>query len=257
MPWTFAHPAAVLPLRSLCPRWLSWPGLVIGSLAPDLSYYVGAHAQWSAFCHTARGVVTLCLPVSLLLLLLVQRFCRPLTVLLPAPHREILRDQFRPPVRAAWPALMIAIVSILLGAASHLLWDSFTHAGRWGAALLPALNRPVFVALGQQVPLFNVLQHLSTAIGVAALAAVYWRAARARRPAAPGPLDALRRRRLLACAAGATAVGVVSAWLLTPATQSSYASHLLVHAVVWSTSCLAVLYTLCSLAWWRRRGDDA
>ncbi|MFX7840593.1 DUF4184 family protein, partial [Acinetobacter baumannii] len=29
MPWTFAHPAAMLPLRRLCPRWLSWPALVL------------------------------------------------------------------------------------------------------------------------------------------------------------------------------------------------------------------------------------
>jgi hypothetical protein len=35
MPWTFAHAAAVLPLRRCCPRRLHFPALVIGSLTPD------------------------------------------------------------------------------------------------------------------------------------------------------------------------------------------------------------------------------
>ena len=36
MPFTLAHPAAVLPLR----RWLWFPGLVAGAVAPDVGYYL-------------------------------------------------------------------------------------------------------------------------------------------------------------------------------------------------------------------------
>ena len=57
MPWTFAHPAAILPLRSLCPRWLSFPALILGAMAPDISYYVGMHGQWRTFCHTPEGIL--------------------------------------------------------------------------------------------------------------------------------------------------------------------------------------------------------
>jgi hypothetical protein len=55
--------------------------------------------------------------------------------------------------------------------------------------------------------------------------------------------------------ASAAASGAGAAWLLTSPAQPDYASHLLVHTVVWSTSCLAVLFVLGSLAWWQRRGD--
>src|SRR5262249_43651981 len=38
MPFPLAHPAAVLPLRRFCPRFLSFPVLFMGSLSPDAGY---------------------------------------------------------------------------------------------------------------------------------------------------------------------------------------------------------------------------
>lgn len=255
MPWTFAHPAAILPLRSLCPRWLSFPGLILGAMAPDLSYYVGLHGKWSAFCHTPEGVATVCLPLSLVLLALLLRFSGPLTVLVPAPHRAIVRGQLQQPVRAMWLNLAIAVLSILLGATSHLLWDSFTHPGRWGTELLPWLNQPVFVIVDRDLRVATLLQHLSTVMGVAALAIVYRRALRAPRQATPPRHDARRTRLLLACLGVAATVGALSAWALTPAAEPDYAAHVVVRTVVWSTSCFATLFVIASWAWWRRRGD--
>ena len=40
MPATFAHPSAILPLRRLCPTYLDFSALVIGSLAPDVGYFL-------------------------------------------------------------------------------------------------------------------------------------------------------------------------------------------------------------------------
>lgn len=254
MPWTFAHPAAILPLQPLCPRWLSWPALILGSMAPDLSYYVGLHGWASTFCHTPLGVVTVCLPVSLLLLLLMLSFSAPLTILLPEPHRAIAREALGPRRRADWASLATAVLSILLGAATHVFWDSFTHPGRWGLEWLHALNRPAFAAVDRHVHVVSLLQYLSTVVGVAALAVMYRRALRARPRAAPTRRDAQRVRVLLACLAGALAVGALSACALTPA-QPAYIAHLLVHTVVWSTSCFATLFIIASWAWWRRLGE--
>src|SRR5262245_12295755 len=145
MPWTFAHPAAVLPLRLFCPRWLSLPALILGSLAPDLGYYAGL-SDGAAFCHTPLGIATGCLPVSFLLLGLLLRFHLPLTVLLSAPHRQLIRAQLQPMAQPAPLAAAVAAASILLGATSHVLWDSFTHAGRWGVSLLPWLDLQLFAA---------------------------------------------------------------------------------------------------------------
>ena len=44
MPWTFAHPAAVLPFRRIVGRQLPLLGLVVGSMAPDMGYFAGQYA---------------------------------------------------------------------------------------------------------------------------------------------------------------------------------------------------------------------
>lgn len=248
MPWTFAHPAAILPLRPLCPRWLSWPGLVLGAMAPDLSYYVGLHSRGSAFCHTALGVVTVCLPVSLVLLALLHRQAGPLTVLLPEPHRTRVRGALRLPARAAWVQVAVAVLSVLIGAATHLLWDSFTHQGRWGAELLRT-------ALGRQLHIASLLQDVSTVLGVAVLAIAYRGHGRAQPPAPPAADDRQRSRLLRATLALAIAIGAGSAWVLTPATLPAHEAHRIVRGVVWSTSCFATLYVVASVAWWWRRRD--
>jgi hypothetical protein len=255
MPWTFAHPAAIVPLRSLCPRWLSFPALILGAMAPDISYYVGMHGRWRAFCHTPEGILTACLPLSLLLLALLLRFAEPLTVLLPEPHRTLVRGQLQAPPHPAWRAWMVAALSVLIGAATHVAWDSFTHSGHWGTELLPELDEVLLEAMDRPFYVTHLLQHLSTAVGVAALAVMYRRALRNGPPPARSPLDISRKRLLLACGVAATVVGAASAWALTPASMPAYTSRLLVRSVVWSTSCFAALFVIASAAWWRRYGD--
>jgi hypothetical protein len=69
MPWTFAHPAAVLPLRPL--KRLPFGALAIGSIAPDIAYYFGRF-DLAAAAHTLPGIVTLCLSIGLALIALVR-----------------------------------------------------------------------------------------------------------------------------------------------------------------------------------------
>lgn len=255
MPWTFAHPAAILPLRRLCPRWLSLPALILGAMAPDMSYYIGMHARWRAFCHTPEGVVLACLPVCLLMLALLLRFARPVTVLLPEPHRTLVLDQLQAPPRPAWAGGVVLVLSVLLGAATHLLWDTFTHDGTWGTAWLPELDEPLWIALDRPFHLTHLLQHLSTAAGVVVLAFTYRSALRDRPQPTQRMHDPQRTRVLLACVGVAIIVGAASAHALTPTTLPAYSSHLLVRTVVWSTSCFITLFVIASAVWWRWRGD--
>lgn len=255
MPWTFAHPAAILPLRSLCPRWLSLPALILGAISPDLGYHL-ALFDWARFCHTPLGIVSGCLPLGLLLLALLTRWHRPLTVLLPAPHRQLLRAELQPTAHAA-PWLAVAVWSLLLGTATHVVWDAFTHAGRWGVLLLPGLNEPLFSAVGRQFRVYNLLQHLSTAVGLAALALAYRRCLRGQPPAPYSAHERQRAQLLLAGLAGAVASGAGLAWALTPIGQPGSQSHLVVRTVIGSTTGFALFFFIGSLAWWQRRGDDA
>src|SRR5688572_17618808 len=122
MPWTLSHPAAILPFKRLCPKYLSFPALVIGSMSPDVGYYV---SQYDAadYAHTFPGSLLLCIPAGLLLLLGLFLLRRPLWFLLPEPHRSALA-----PLVSARPSLGIAFiltstVSIILGAWTHIIWD--------------------------------------------------------------------------------------------------------------------------------------
>src|SRR4051794_11540475 len=50
------------------------------------------------------------------------------------------------------------------GAATHLAWDEFTHAGRWGAEHIPALARS-----WGPLPGYRWLQYVSSVVGLGVL----------------------------------------------------------------------------------------
>jgi hypothetical protein len=164
MPFTLSHPAAVLPLRRFCPR-LDFAGLVVGSIIPDIGYYIpglAAHRE----THSLAGIVFPGLPVGLILLALLHWLKQPLCFVLPQPHRDALMPLATEPRR--WSRLarpFIAAASVLLGAWTHLAWDSFTHRGRWGPQHLPFLNDPALLIGGQAIPLYEWLQWLSSIAG--------------------------------------------------------------------------------------------
>ena len=66
MPFTLAHPAAVLPLRRFCPRFLNFPALVVGSVGPDAGYAFGWLGA-DQVSHRFLGSFVFCLPVGLVL----------------------------------------------------------------------------------------------------------------------------------------------------------------------------------------------
>jgi hypothetical protein len=175
MPWTFAHPAAVLPFARLTgPRALSPLALAVGALGPDLPYYVpGNELAWTA--HKAHGVVLIALPAALLVYTLVRWLRRPVVALLPQPHRAFAQNacDATPPL-TGFSLAMIAL-SALIGAVTHVVWDAFTHAGRFFVVLIPVLQTPLFNTDSYTVRVFHLLQHLSTLVGGAALLAFYLR----------------------------------------------------------------------------------
>src|SRR5579863_5497069 len=140
MPFTLAHPAAVLPLRRYCPRWLSFPALVAGSVAPDAGYLSGPfHLQ--GFSHRFAGSFGFSLPVGLALLGLFYGLRGRVIAWLPARDRRILLPLCQGP---AGP--MVVMASLLVGAWTHLILDSFTHPNGWVVLQFPVLETPVAFA---------------------------------------------------------------------------------------------------------------
>jgi len=183
MPYTLAHPAAVLPLHSALRPRLRLAALVIGSTTPDYQYFLHLYTV-GGFSHTLPGLLLVCLPAGWLTLWLFDRFGRRgLATLLPPGWQLPAR-----PARAYSPVATSA--ALLLGAATHVVWDAFTHASGWGVDLFPWLAGTIHLG-SVGIPWFNVLQHGSTLLGLAAVAAAMWLWAR-RQP--PAPVRALVKR---------------------------------------------------------------
>lgn len=172
MPWTFAHPAAVLPLRRISPLRLNLAALIIGSLTPDFGYYINRFAL-ASFAHTLPGSFLVCLPTGLFLLMVYYLSRKPVWFVLPQPHRGALQPFIAapPPRRAA--GLARAALSVLIGSWTHILWDSFTHRNGWAVRQWEFLDELVIRIFSAEFPAYFLLQHLSTVIGLASLILAY------------------------------------------------------------------------------------
>jgi hypothetical protein len=149
MPYPFAHPAAVLPLAGAMGRYAVPSALALGSMIPDTWYLVPLLTREDS--HSLGGLFWYCLPAGLLAYLAFHLLLKePLLALLPGAFSSRLGAFASPALPgAAWPAVL---ASLLAGAFTHFAWDALTHER--------------FVVHG-----FQVLQHASTLLGTAVLAA--------------------------------------------------------------------------------------
>jgi hypothetical protein len=171
MPFPLAHPAAILPLRRYCPRYLSLPALIVGSLSPDFGYVFG-HLRVDWFSHRFwAGSFGFCLPVGLLIVWVFFLVRSPLLEILPGRYQELFRPRCR---RPAGPWLALA-VSVLIGAWTHNLLDSISHPDGWLVEHIPALRQPVFWLGAAGVPVCGWLYAGFTFCGATWLAAAYLR----------------------------------------------------------------------------------
>ncbi|MGC3953433.1 MAG: DUF4184 family protein [Propionicimonas sp.] len=168
MPYTPSHIAAVLPLRGKGGAGLPLAGLAAGSMSPDLVYFLPT-PNWAiaAQTHSWWGILTWDLLLGTCLWLAWRLASHSLHGLVPDP----IRRRWRP---AGWPSSLVGfalvVAAVVVGSATHVLWDEFTHVGRFGATHLPLLAASYPTPIGM-VPGFRLLQYASTVIG---LASVVW-----------------------------------------------------------------------------------
>ncbi|MDP8161969.1 DUF4184 family protein [Pasteurella skyensis] len=162
MPFTFSHPAIVLPLKPIFGKWVSLTALIIGSLTPDFEYFLRMR-MYSEYSHTLLGALWFNLPLGIILFIIFHRIIKK-TLLENSPRFIQYRlSQFKNEdgllyLKNHW---IIVSISIVIGAYSHILWDSFTHQYAFFVH---------YFALGQMlghsnIPIFKFLQHLSTISG--------------------------------------------------------------------------------------------
>ncbi|MGS2617721.1 DUF4184 family protein [Micromonospora sp. LZ34] len=164
MPFTGSHVAAVLPLARSA--WLVPSALVIGSMVPDLPYYLPLPVE-ATLTHSFAGVLGVDVVLGLAAVALWHGLlARFLIAISPARLRDRLPPPARPGHRRAVRAAML-VVSLVVGAATHVLWDSFTHDGMWGTAHIGWLADS---HLG--TPGYRWAQRVSGVVGAAAV--VVW-----------------------------------------------------------------------------------
>jgi hypothetical protein len=178
MPFTLAHPAAVLPLRGL---GMPMTALVAGAMAPDVPQMLGV-ADGRTISHSATAVVTVDLAIGMVMVLLWYAvYRRPLVDLAPDRWRTRLPDRIRlSPLEWA-----LCVPAVIVGAATHVAWDSFTHVDSWGTEHVAPLRESF---LG--VPAYEWAQHLCSVVGFALVIAVTMRylSRLPEQPPRPGPL---------------------------------------------------------------------
>lgn len=194
MPFTVAHPLAVLPFV----RWrvLDTTCLVIGAMAPDFEYFARGE-QVSTISHTLLGLVVWNLPVTLLLAFAWHRWVKQ-AVLLVAPvgfARRAAPRFARPP-----GPLLACAVSALLGAATHILLDGITHGSGFGPRTWPWLLQVYEVPIVGKLGLYRIIQHTCTIVGLAGLTIASVHALRAQAPTTVPDVPRWRARLVFAAA---------------------------------------------------------
>ena len=171
LPFTVSHAAAFLPFRKLN---LVWSAFIVGSMAPDFPYVIG-NIEFRDVGHHFPGLVYFTLPAGLLVLRLFHNVIkRPVIELLPWGVQARLRDQTGE-FRFGGARRFLAILgSLLLGIATHIVWDAFTHSFTWPWRHIRWLHQRVRIPLLGSVPGFAFLQYASSVIGLVALAIWVW-----------------------------------------------------------------------------------
>lgn len=220
MPFTLAHPAAVVPLAPALRRWLGGPGvfsaLVVGSMVPDIAFLlpIGITRPQS---HSIPGLIWCCLPVGLALYLTFHWLLKaPLIDLLPHDAYSRLHRYARPSSAISWRLLPVILLCIDVGAVTHLVWDSFTHRDSFAVRTFPLLRMHLFTGGGFWMYLYTALQWICSFIGLGLLGWWAWRWVRATpqpQDAPESPLSAHARRAIAgAILASACVMAAMAAW---------------------------------------------
>lgn len=148
----------------------------MGCFVPDFPYLISLEPRMF-YGHTFPGMFVLDLPLALATLWLFHTFLKqPMLLFLPAGFRRRLRTSvtsFR-----FWPVerFSLLVLSILIGTATHLAWDAFTHRTSWIYANWEFLRMPVQLPVVGEMDMYKLLEYASSAFGLAVVVVwvVYW-----------------------------------------------------------------------------------
>lgn len=172
MPFTFSHPAIILPLAKINEKYISVSALVIGSMAPDFEYFIRMRLK-QVHGHNIAGVFYFDLPVTIISLILFHLLVRD-TLIDHLP--EFLRKKYSSFYKMNWldyarKRWYVILYSAIIGIFSHLFWDAFTHAPGYFVQYIPFLKEELLI-FNVKIPSYDFMQLLSSAFGALLIALV-------------------------------------------------------------------------------------
>ncbi len=173
MPFTFSHPAIILPVTLLPKKTYSLTGLIVGSIVPDFTYFINMDTE-TLYGHTLHGVFLFDLPIGLIIAILYHHLVRdPLTDHLPEwiRSRIIIFKGFNWLNYLSLNWFKVSM-SIIFGALTHIFWDNFTHDNGYFVHIIPVLQH-AFRFSGHYMSLATVLQYFSSMVGGIIIIAVF------------------------------------------------------------------------------------
>ena len=243
MPFTVSHAAAVLPLQRFGKYSLPLSALMVGSMAPDFGYVFSYEAS-RALTHSFAGIFSFSLPVGLIVWLFYVAVLEKATITLLSDRWH---TRFAHTDAITLPLVCRAALAIVLGAATHLLWDSFTHRGTFATDAIPWLLGPTpgFAWL----PVYHLLHGLSSIVGLVILG--YWMRRLHRQPARSLVRPYQVGEQALAIARWSLVAALVlgGAWEWLPRVHSRYDTQLF-FAAVGSMSAFGAAWVCVAIAMW-------
>ncbi|MCR8656631.1 DUF4184 family protein [Paenibacillus endoradicis] len=163
MPFTLSHAMFAIPIKYIKPKYFSTTGLILGSMSPDLEYFVKLE-PYRSIGHSMLGLILQAIPLSMIIAYLVHHVIKvPLS--LHITSRYDLNTRFYHFLQLeslkSFRSWIVLIMSIIIGFVTHILIDGFTHAHGFFVDLMPVLNDVLLM----NIPTYKALQYGSSIMG--------------------------------------------------------------------------------------------
>ena len=156
---------------------------------PDFPYFF-FQSQHSSFGHTFTGMFALDLPLGVAALCVFHALIKqPLMLFLPAGIRRRLTTSVNTFRFGPVKRFSLIVLSVLVGAATHLAWDAFTHRDNWMYEHWAFLRRTVELPGIGGMEMYKLLEYASSAVGLAVVAAWIWHWYRTTSPEVAPPAE--------------------------------------------------------------------
>jgi len=244
MPFTPSHAVVALAFRH---GRIPASAVAIGAMTPDIGLYLPVATVRDA-THSLLGIVTVDLALGAIGLLLWRLLLSPAwRDLAPWLVRVRLRPVAPPPrgARARAADLLLAAAGIVIGSATHVVWDGFTHVGGPFVAAAPFLFEEFGPFAG-----YKWAQYASGVLGLLGLgiAAVVWYVSRRPHLIEPDDRGGVRIAAwAVVLAAAVVPAGVVLAGTGLDPFEEAYRGYVVdaaILTVTWSVAAVLVVAVL-------------